>query len=164
MRTIKQLLTLATYVTAGTPESSIYKTTCLEEQKNRTLLCESDWVVCHVTLSHFLLKDLITVITGGSFHILALGHIVLHRLVIYNCGFIWDNFWKVLKPKCLWAFNFYMNTNRPLCEDLAVPPRRGTWPIQVWEGHRATGSKSFSYHIYVHITTHTALYWNFLSN
>lgn len=147
MRTIKQLLTLATYVTAGTPESSKYKTTCLEKQTNRALLYESDWVVCHVTLSHFLLKDLITVITGGSFHILALGHIVLHRLVAYNCDFIWDNFWKVLKPKCLWAFNFYMNTNRPLCEDLAVPPRRGTWPFQVWEGHRATGSKSFSQHL-----------------
>lgn len=107
---------------------------------SQALLCESDWVVCHVTLSHFSLKDLITVITGGSFHILALGHIVLHWLVTYNCDFIWDKLWNVFKLKCLWAFNFYMNTNRPLCEDLAVPPRRGTWRFQVWEGHRATGS------------------------
>lgn len=37
MRTIKQLLTLTTYVTAGTPESSIHKTTCLEEQKARAV-------------------------------------------------------------------------------------------------------------------------------
>lgn len=28
----------------------------------------------------------------------------------HNCDYIWDNLWKVFKPQCLWAFNFYMTT------------------------------------------------------
>lgn len=143
MWTIKQLLTLTTYVTAGNPESSIHKTTCPEEQKAWAVtgLTVWEWLGCvPCDTFPFFIKRPNHHNHRWIFSYLALGHIVLHRLVTYNCDFIWDKLWNVFKLKCLWAFNFYMNTNKPLCEDLAVPPRRGTWPFQVWEEHRATGS------------------------